>query len=165
MATVLKETRPRSRGRVRCNVCRNLIAKGARYERQSVADNSFVWDWVACPACADVTPAVFVYVGDGTITDEPIGPEDYRDWASDAMGVSICDYSPTWWISIDPDRFDDGPEGDLTRARLFYKQLARADVLTAVADANPDRAWDDEAWEAFTWRMRTSPSLHPEGIA
>lgn len=164
VTTILKETRPRSRGRVRCNACHRTIAKGSRYERQSVADNGFVWDWVSCPACADVTAAVFAYVGDGIITDEAIGPEDYRDWASDAMGVASSECSPTWWISIDPARFGDGPEGDLVRARCFYKQLARADARTAAEDANPDRAWDDEAWEAFTWRMRTSTSLHPNGV-
>lgn len=164
MATVLKETRPRSRGRVRCNACHRRIAKGSLYERQSVADNGFVWDWVSCPACTDVTAAVFAYVGYGPITEESIGPEDYRDWASEAMGVASSECSPTWWISIDQSQFGDGPEGDLIRARCFYKQLARANARTAAEDANPGRAWDDEAWEAFAWRMRTSTSLHPNGV-
>lgn len=168
MTTILKETRPRSRGRVRCDVCHRTIARGARYERDTLADGGDIWDWRACPACADIYRRVAAYVGPWAIEEEGLGPADFADWADDAMGVSHRDRAITWWISIDPARsdcLDTSPEGDRSRTRSFLTQLTRADAFTRAADADPDRAWDDQAWDAFTWRMRTSPALHPEGIA
>lgn len=167
MTGLIRTTEPASRGRVRCDNCHRPIARGVHYTRDTLADGGDIWDWRACPACADVYRRVAAYVGPWAIEEEGLGPADFADWADDAMGVSHRDRAITWWISIDPARsdcLDTSPEGDRSRTRSFLTQLTRADAFTRAADADPNQAWDDEAWAAFTWRMRTSTALHPEGI-
>ena len=43
----------------------------------------------------------------------------------------------------------------------YLEDLADSAAECAAADADPARAWDDEAWAAFTWRMQTSPAFSP----
>lgn len=57
-------------------------------------------------------------------------------------------------------RDDGAPDAWNVRMCALSYEAARV----ASADADPAQAWDDEAWAAFTWRMKTSPAFTPTNL-
>lgn len=53
MPTLLAETYPRSRGKVRCDLCGHPIPAGVVYTQQSLTDDGRVYTWRECPVCED----------------------------------------------------------------------------------------------------------------
>lgn len=143
MTKVIRERSPRLRGRVRCDDCGRLVPEGERYSRSTVVDGGMVWEWRECQPCKAAAPHVLRWLGgysDGYYNDD-----DFREWVSE-----LLDYGGTpYGLFLD----DGAPDAwNVRMCALSYEA-----TLAAAADADPDRAWDDEAWAAFTWRMQTSP--------
>lgn len=147
MSDIIRERSPRSRGRVRCDDCGRRIPKGERYSRSTVVDGSMIWDWRECQPCEDAVSHVMRWKGPYS---DDYYPDDFHEWAHEAMGG--CYYTP-YGLFCD----DGAPDGWEWRLRALSDEATKA----AEADANPARAWDDEAWAAFTWRMQTSPAFTP----
>lgn len=142
MTEVIHERSPRSRGRVRCDDCGRRIPKGERYKRSTVVDGGTIWDWRECQPCE--TAVSHVTKWKGPYSDDYY-PNDFHDWAYEAMGdvgvsdsLFLFDTAGMW--------------------RHYLADLAKDDAACAAADAA--RPWDDEAWAAFTWRMQTSPVIN-----
>ena len=137
-----------SRGRVRCDVCRRTIARGARYLAQTCADDAGIWDWVECPACAE-------YRGhtrcDCYLYGDSCGPECLEEAAEHALDLPR---ELVWHL---------GPEG-LPELEPEVKTVPRLCCEAEEWDQDPARAWGDDAWAAFKWLMRRSPALHPDGV-
>ena len=130
-----------SRGRVRCDVCRRTIARGARYLAQTCADDADIWTWRECPACTEYHSQIGC---DCYLDSEGCPPETLFDTASDALDL------PATWL--------------LTRRETTGERTARRCRQAEEADADPERAWGAGAWAAFRWRMRTSPAMYPDGV-
>lgn len=148
MIEVIHERSPRSRGRVRCNDCGRRIPKGEQYLQSTLVDDGMIWNWRECHHCQDTVPHVLKWLGyfsDGYYTDY-----DFHEWAVEAMGG--CYHTP-YGLFCD----DGAPDGWEWRLRALSDEATKA----AEVDANPARAWDDEGWAAFTWRMQTSPAFTP----
>lgn len=143
---VIHERSPRSRGRVRCDDCGRRIPKGERYRRSTVVDDGAIWDWRECQPCQDAVGHVLRWKD--PYDNDSYGPSDFQDWAYEAMsdvGVSgylfLFDTAGMWG--------------------RYLTDLAEDAAACAARDADPAQAWDDEAWAAFTWRMKTSPAFTP----
>lgn len=141
MTEVIHERSTRSRGRVRCDDCGRRIPKGERYRRSTVVDGGTIWDWRECQPCEDAVSHVARWKGPYS---DDYYPNDFHDWAYEAMGdvgvsdsLFLFDTAGMW--------------------RRYLTDLAESAAACAAADADPAQAWDDEAWAAFTWRMQTSP--------
>lgn len=141
MTEVIHERSPRSRGRVRCDDCGRRIPNGEQYRRSTVVDGSMIWDWRECQPCEDAVSHVTKWKGPYS---DDYYPNDFHDWAYEAMGdvgvsdsLFLFDTAGMW--------------------RHYLADLAKDAAACAAADADPARAWGDEAWAAFTWRMQTSP--------
>ena len=149
MSDIIRERSPRSRGRVRCDACGRRIPKGEQYGRETIADRGAIWEWRECQPCQDAASHVVMWLGP-YYDDAGYTGEDFHEWAHEAMGG--CYYTP-YGLFCD----DGAPDGWEWRLRALSDEATKA----AEADANPARAWDDEAWAAFTWRMQTSPAFTP----
>ena len=149
MTEVIRERSPRSRGRVRCDDCRRRIPKDERYLQSTVVDGGMIWEWRECQPCQHAVPHVLRWLGCYN-SDGYYNSDDFSEWADEAMGG--CYYTPYGLF------LDDGAP-DAWNARMCT--LSYEATLAASADADPARAWDDEAWAAFTWRMQTSPAFTP----
>lgn len=143
---VIHERSPRSRGRVRCDDCGRRIPKGERYCRSTVVDGGAIWEWRECQPCQDVVSRVVRWKG--PYDNDGYGPGDFQDWAYEAMndvGVSgylfLFDTAGMWG--------------------RYLEDLAESAAECAARDADPAQAWSEEAWAAFTWRMKTSPAFTP----
>lgn len=153
--TVLGEQERTSRGRVRCDYCGRAIAKGTRYYEQRCTAYRDIWTWRTCPVCADAYAHVEAWVDPDYHYDDPIGPEDYREWANEVMG-DIGFYNADQFICVIGEHVND-------LVGVFADGLTEDAAEAAEADRthplnNPD------AIAAFIWRMRTSTALHPHGI-
>ena len=147
MTETIRERSPRSRGRVRCDDCRRRIPKGKRYFQSTVVADGMIWNWRECQPCQAAVPHVLRWLG--YFSDGYYNDGDFSEWANEAMGG--CYYTP-YGLFLD----DGAPDGWMRRLRALSDEAAKA----AEADADPARAWDDEAWVAFTWRMQTSPVIN-----
>ena len=146
MTEVIRERSPRSRGRVRCDDCGRRIPKGERYSRETIADRGAICEWRECQPCQEAARHVVMWLGP-YYDDAGYTSEDFHEWAKAVMG-----YTP-----VDDYLFLYADVGDWT---YYLEDLADAAAKCAADDANPTRAWDDEAWAAFTWRMQTSPVIN-----
>lgn len=142
---VIHERSPRSRGRVRCDDCGRRIPKGERYRRSTVVDGGTIWEWRECQPCQAVVSHVMRWKG--PYDNDGYGPNDFQDWAYEAMG----DVGVSGYLFL----FDTA--GMWGR---YLEDLADSAAECATRDADPARAWGDEAWVAFTWRMQTSPVIN-----
>lgn len=145
MSEIIRERSPRSRGRVRCDDCGCRIPKGERYSRSTVVDGSMIWDWRECQPCQDAAWHVMRWKGPYS---EDCYPDDFYDWAHEAMRHTPAD--ECLFLTETADMW-----------RHYLEDLADSAAACAAADADPARAWGDEAWAAFTWRMQTSPAFTP----
>ena len=143
---VIHERSPRSRGRVRCDDCGRRIPKGERYCRSTVVDGGAIWEWRECQPCQEAVSRVMRWKG--PYDNDGYGPNDFQDWAYEAMG----DVGVSGYLFL----FDTA--GMWGR---YLEDLADSAAECATRDADPARAWGDEAWAAFTWRMQTSPVFNP----
>nr|DAS47133.1 MAG TPA: hypothetical protein [Caudoviricetes sp.] len=141
MTEVIHERSPRSRGRVRCDDCGRRIPNGEQYRRSTVVDGSMIWDWRECQPCEDAVSHVTKWKGPYS---DDYYPNDFHDWAYEAMGdvgvsdsLFLFDTAGMW--------------------RHYLADLAKDAAACAADDADAAQAWGDEAWAAFTWRMQTSP--------
>ena len=139
MTEVIHERSPRSRGRVRCDDCGRRIPKGARYRRATAVDGSMIWDWRECQPCETAAWHVMRWKGPYS---EDCYPDDFYDWAHEAMRHTPADECLF-----------------LTETADMWRHYLE-DLADSAADADPAQAWDDEAWAAFTWRMKTSPVIN-----
>lgn len=141
---VIHERSPRSRGRVRCDDCARRIPKGERYCRSTVADDGAIWEWRECQPCQAAVSHVMRWKGpysDGYCAN------DFQDWAHEAMGdVGVSGYLFLFETA--------GMWG------RYLEDLSESAAECTADDADPARAWGDEAWAAFTWRMQTSPVIN-----
>ena len=144
MTEVIHERSPRSRGRVRCEECGRRVPEGEQRISLMEFDDGTVREWRRCQPCEAV--AGYVARWRGPYSEECYA-DDFYEWAHDAMGFYqvpyglFCDAYPS--------------VGD---ARL--RELAIEALGAAADDLNPNRAWGDEGWAAFTWRMQTSPVIN-----
>jgi len=144
MTEVIHERSPRSRGCVQCDGCGRRIPKGERYRRSTVVDGGTIWDWRECQPCEEAVSHVTKWKGPYS---DDYYPNDFHDWAYEAMGdvgvsdsLFLFDAAGMW--------------------RRYLAALAEDAAECAARDDDPARAWDDEAWAAFTWRMQTSPVIN-----
>lgn len=157
MNRVIRESRPISRGRAHCDVCGRRIAPGTRYDSATVADEGSIWAFNECPACYEVRSYVI-------------------DWAEELWEENPRDMTYEWCREML------GHSGDATcLVRVLSGQIrltedaARKAIARHLHGLNQDASdaeakdrmnpWTEEEWAAFTWYMRTSPALHPEGVA
>lgn len=146
MTEVIRERSPRSRGRVRCDDCGRRIPEGERYVRSTVVDGRTIWEWRECQPCQDAARHVVMWLGP-YYDDAGYTSEDFHEWAKALMGhIPIC-YHLFLYAGVDDWNY-------------YLEDLADAAAECAADDADPARAWDDEAWAAFTWRMQTSPIIN-----
>lgn len=140
MTEVIHERSPRSRGRVRCDDCGRRIPEGEQRSQLMAFDDGSFREWRTCCACEVATGYVARWRGP---YNSDLYPDDFHEWAQEAMGAS----APGSLFLLE------------TAGMWVHYLSALSDAATkaAKADADPARAWDDEAWEAFTWRMQTSP--------
>nr|DAY26469.1 MAG TPA: hypothetical protein [Caudoviricetes sp.] len=146
MTEVIHERSPRSRGRVRCNDCGRRIPNGEQYRQSTVVGDGMIWNWRECQPCQRAVPHVLRWLGHFS---DGYNDDDFAEWADEAMGG--CLYTP-YGLFLD----DGSPDGWTGRLRSLADEAAKA----AEADADPARAWGDEAWAAFTWRMQTSSVIN-----
>lgn len=149
MSEVIHERSPRSQGRVRCDDCGRRIPRGERYSRSTIVDRGALWEWRECQPCRTAASHVVQWLG-AYYDDDVYAAEDFHEWACEAMGG--CYHTP-WGLFLG----DDFPDAGEVRLRALAEEADEA----AAADADPARAWDEEAWAAFTWRMQTSPVNNP----
>lgn len=147
MTEVIRERSPRSRGRVRCDDCGRLIPEGERYRRSTVVDGGTIWEWRECQPCETAASHVVEWLGP-YYDDVGYSAEDFHEWARETTG-----YTP-----IDDYLFAYADVGGWT---YYLEDLAESAAACAATDADPARAWDDEGWAAFTWRMQTIPVINP----
>ena len=147
MTEVIHERSPRSRGRVRCDVCGRRIPEGERYGRETIADRGVIWEWRECQPCQAAASHVVMWLGP-YYDDAGYTGEDFREWVRETLG-----YTP-----VDGYLFLYADVGGWT---YYLEDLADSAAACASADADPARAWGDEAWAAFAWRMQTSPVFNP----
>ena len=100
---------------------------------------------VRCDACGRRIPKGEQY---GRETIAGYTGEDFHEWARETTGHTPVDDYLFLYAGVD----------DWT---YYLEDLADAAAKCAADDADPTRAWDDEAWAAFTWRMQTSPAFTP----
>ena len=143
MSAIIRERSPRSRGCVRCDDCGRRIPEGEQYGQSTVVGDGMIWNWRECQPCQDAVPHVLRWLGH--FSDGYYNADDFQEWASE-----LLDYKGTPHSLF----LDDGAP-DAWNVRMCT--LSYEATLAASADADPARAWGDEAWEAFTWRMQTSP--------
>ncbi|WP_017178138.1 hypothetical protein [Actinomyces timonensis] len=157
MNRVIRESRPISRGRAHCDVCGRRIAPGTRYGSDTVADEGSIWRFNECPACLDVRSYVIDWA-------EELWEENPRgmtyEWHSEMLGHSSdADYLPR--VLSGQIRLTEDAAREAIAAHLHGLNQDASDA-EAKDRMNP---WSEEEWAAFTWRMRTSRALHPEGVA
>lgn len=145
MSAIIRERSPRSRGCVRCDDCRRIIPEGERYSRSTVVADGMIWNWCECQPCQRAVPHVLRWLG--CYSDGYYNADDFQEWALETTG-----YTP-----IDDYLFAYADVGGWT---YYLEDLADSAAACAVADADPARSWDGEAWAAFTWRMQTSPVIN-----
>ena len=146
MSEIIRERLPRSRGCVRCDGCGRRIPGGEQYSRETIVDRGAIWEWRECRPCQDTVRYVVMWLG-AYYDDAGYTAEDFYEWAREAMG-----YAP-----VDDYLFLYADVGGWT---YYLEYLADSAAACASADADPARAWGDEAWAAFTWRMQTSPVIN-----
>ena len=146
MSDIIRERSPRSRGRVRCEECGRRVPEGEQRISLMEFDDGTVREWLRCQPCEAV--AGYVARWRGPYSEECYA-DDFYEWAHDAMGG--CYYTP-YGLFL----YDGAPDGWEWRLRALSDEAKKA----AEADADPARAWGDEAWVAFTWRMQTSPVIN-----
>ena len=90
MSDVLSESRPRSRGRVRCDLCGQRIPEGEQYWRTTFVEGREIWDWRECDPCTHTARYTFEWLD---YPYGPIDPDDADEWAGDALrgGARSCD--------------------------------------------------------------------------
>lgn len=79
MTGILSESRPRSRGRVRCDLCGQRIPRGVQYTQTTYAEYGEIWDWRECGPCQDVAR----YVQRWWDEEETYGLDHANSWASE----------------------------------------------------------------------------------
>lgn len=150
-----------SRGRARCSICWRRIAPGTRYWSQTNVDESRIWEFVECPACEEAAGAVERYLGVPLWDSESDDGDAFTEWCDDVCPVADEPSLLVWVLSGGCARFKDCGAAPVTdMLRRLQLRAARAKN----ADASVDQAWDDDEWAAFTWRMRTSRAVFPEGV-
>lgn len=145
MTEVIHERSTRSLGRGRCKECGRRVPEGKQHISLMEFDDGTVREWLRCQPCEAV--AGYVARWRGPYSEECYA-DDFYEWAHDAMGF----YQVPYGLFC-----DDYPSAG--EVRLL--ELAIDALGAAADDLNPNRAWDDEAWAAFTWRMQTSPVINP----
>lgn len=147
MSDIIRERSPRSRGRVRCDACGRRIPEGEQYGRETIADRGAIWEWRECQPCQTAARHVVMWLGP-YYDDAGYTGEDFYEWAQEAMRHDPAD--DYLFLYETPDMW-----------QHYLEDLADSAAKCAARDADPTRAWDDEAWAAFTWRMQTSPAFTP----
>ena len=147
MTETIRERSLRSLGNVQCDGCGRRIPEGERYIRSTADDGGTTWEWLECQPCEDAAPYVARWLGP-YYYDVGYSAEDFHGWA----------HETTEYTSVDDYLFLYADVGGWT---YYLEDLADSAAACASADADPARAWDDEAWAAFTWRMQTSPAFTP----
>ena len=147
MTEVIHERSPRSRGRVRCEACGRRIPKGEQYSRETIVDRGAIWERRERQPCQAAARHVVEWLGP-YYYDSGYIAEDFYDWAHEAMRHTPAD--EYLFLTETADMW-----------RHYLEDLAESAAACAARDADPARAWDDEAWAAFTWRMQTSPAFTP----
>ena len=150
MTEVIHERSPRSRGRVRCDDCGRRIPNGEQYRQSTVVGDGMIWNWRECQPCQDAIPHVLRWLG--YFNNNYYIGDDFQEWVSE-----LLDYVGTPYGLF---RDDGAPDAWNVRMCALSYEAARV----ASADADPTQAWDDEAWAAFTWRMKTSPAFTPTNL-
>jgi hypothetical protein len=147
MSEIIRERSPRSRGRVRCDRCGRHISDGEQYSQHTFVDRGSACDVIECMPCVAAGPhlARWLY---GCGYEGDWGPSEAYEWAQEVMGRSPAD---DYLFAY----------ADVGGWVYYLEDLADSAAECAAADADPARAWDDEAWAAFTWRMQTSPAFTP----
>ena len=144
MIEVIHERSPRSRGRVRCNDCGRRIPEGEQRSQLMAFDDGSFREWRTCHACEATTGYVARWRGPYS---SDLYPDDFHEWAQEAMG-----HTPVYGYLFLYE--------DAGMWRHYLEDLSDSAAECAADDADPARAWDDEAWAAFTWRMQTSPVIN-----
>lgn len=145
MTEVIHERSPRSRGRVRCKECGRRVPEGKQHISLMEFDDGTVREWLRCQPCEAVAGDVARWRGPYS---EDCYADDFYEWAQEAMGGTSAPGSLFlletlgMWVH-------------------YLRALSAEATKAAKADADPARAWGDEAWAAFTWRMQTSPVFNP----
>lgn len=142
----INDRRPRSRGRAYCSRCVRTIPRGEEYRRTTFVDGGDIWDVLGCRHCEAAMPYVSKWADDPHY-EESYGPGMLWEWSAETM--DDCGGVP-WGMFAGP--------SSLAAAHL--RALAENAADCGAADADPARAWDDAAWAAFTWRMRTSTAMN-----
>ena len=141
MSEIIRERSPRSRGRVRCDDCGRQVQAGEQRSQLMAFDDGSFREWWRCQPCE--AAAGYVARWRGPYSSD-FYPDDFLEWAQEAMGHSPADGYLFLFDTAD-------------MWRHYLEDLAEDAAACASRDADPAQAWDDEAWAAFTWRMQTSP--------
>ena len=147
MTETIRERSLQSRGHVRCDGCGRLIPEGERYTRHPFVERGSTCYVLRCAPCAAAAPLLAHWMYEcGYECDW--GPSEAYEWAQET----------TRYTPVDDYLFAYADVGGWV---YYLEDLADSAAECAADDADPARAWDDEAWAAFTWRMQTSPAFSP----
>ena len=142
MTETIHERPPRPLSRVRCNECGRRVPEGKQRISLTEFDDGTVREWRRCQPCEAAAGYVERWRGPYS---EDCYADDFYEWAQEAMGG----YQTPYALFCD----DNYPgAGEVRLLGLAVEALG-----AATDDLNPNRAWGDEVWAAFTWRMQTSP--------
>lgn len=150
-----------SRGRARCSICWRRVAPGTSYWSQTNVGDSRIWEFVECPVCEEAAGAVERYLGVPLWDSESDDGDAFAEWCDDVCPVADEPSALVWALSEECVHHEDF--GAASVMSLLRRLQSRADQAKE-ADASADRAWDDDDWVAFAWRMRTSRAVFPEGV-
>lgn len=152
---VLAEYQRTSRGAVHCNSCGRTIAKGTIYTETHACDYRDIWTHRCCHPCWDAILAAW----DGYDSDD-IGTLGWlAEWARGMLNTHLSYHVGVFIESL---AANDPPNVIAHFATQAWKELAVVETADLIYPITP--ATQPERVDAFIWRMRTSPALHPHGI-
>ena len=80
MPELLREATPIARRLHHCQTCYAPIQIGQIYHRDTCIGDGRIYDWIACPPCADLAGIVWDWA---SRPDDGFGPDEYAEWARD----------------------------------------------------------------------------------
>lgn len=88
---VIRSTRPRSRGRITCDMCGTKIPRNAQYSRTETADMGTIVTVRVCDHC-DTCINLCAQETDWQLGDDGFTADDLREWATNSSATEAAQY-------------------------------------------------------------------------
>jgi len=99
---ILRETNPVARKEHKCMFCNDTIEKGQRYNRQTIASDGIVYDWICHEECIEITSLLDM---EDASMDDGINGDDFRDCVDEYVyenhyDKETDDIAEEWQVSL-----------------------------------------------------------------